>query len=591
MTLPTFEFASLVRDTLELKHALGEAVASSTHPDVQALQCEVDAIDVSGNGPGTPVLRIALTGQYNAGKSTILRALTGRTDIAIGSDVTTQMATAYDWHGVELLDTPGVRAGYPDHDDETHRALGGADLVVFVVTNELFEDSIGHHFRDLVFTRKRAASMMLVVNKTTADDGDIEIKRSQLAAVTSPYTLDDFRCVFTDALCALEADTAATEEDRTALQQLSNLEELYRALDTFVEDCGLHGRLTAPLLAMRAIADQARGLLSVDSPPERATLELLHRKERLLLESRARLKTALQGVVVRAVRDLSLLGNDVAAHLSVDDTAESAERAHAAAFEAGRARAAEMGGEARKAIEEELAVLERELDSLGSSPLATQFRSGSWSPSSNALVQEHWRAPTSDVPVAGSEAWTARLDTVGRILKTVGTMATRSATGPAVTARAGSVAGARGSDVHVVVKGIGGFFGMKFKPWGAAKVARAIGNVGRVLSALGAVLAVVSQIAEDRREEAAERQLTDGQAKVRAGYRESALAVQNRFWAEFDALGRVFYSEELDAIEAMRSELVGEHQKRDQLTARFAALRLQADDLLFSAPVPLFPEQ
>lgn len=59
--------------------------------------------------------------------------------------------TGYDWEGVQLLDTPGVHAGYADRDTTTYQTIDKADLLVFVITGELFDD--------LASTRDKAAEI------------------------------------------------------------------------------------------------------------------------------------------------------------------------------------------------------------------------------------------------------------------------------------------------------------------------------------------------------------------------------------------------------------------------------------------------
>lgn len=112
------------------------------------------------------------TWQRIAGKSTIISALTGKKDIPIDADVSTDTVTGYDWEGVQLLDTPGVHAGYTDHDETTYQTIDKADLLVFVITGELLDDLMGEHFRDLAFTRDKAAEILFVVNKMGMDLGD-----------------------------------------------------------------------------------------------------------------------------------------------------------------------------------------------------------------------------------------------------------------------------------------------------------------------------------------------------------------------------------------------------------------------------------
>jgi len=167
----TFEFGEILNATQQLKSDLRDILAHSEDTNVASLVREVDETRLIGASNDAPPLTIAFIGQYDSGKSTILRVLTGRSDIVIDSDVCTDMVTAYDWNGVRLLDTPGIHALYPDHDEKTYDTISRADLLVFVITNELFDDVIGRHFRELVFDRQHAGRMLLVVNKNGARFG------------------------------------------------------------------------------------------------------------------------------------------------------------------------------------------------------------------------------------------------------------------------------------------------------------------------------------------------------------------------------------------------------------------------------------
>ena len=111
-------------------------------------------------------ITIVFAGQYSAGKSSILKMLTGNEDIAVGSGITTQVAHSYNWNGLEIIDTPGIHTEQrPDHDEISYNAIANADILVFVVTNELFDDHMGKHFRKLAIEKDKAGEMILVVNK------------------------------------------------------------------------------------------------------------------------------------------------------------------------------------------------------------------------------------------------------------------------------------------------------------------------------------------------------------------------------------------------------------------------------------------
>lgn len=578
----SFEFGEILSATQHLQRDLRAATARSEDPKVRALSRELDEVRIVGASSDAPPLTIAFVGQYNAGKSTILRVLTGREDIVIDSDVCTDTVTAYDWNGVRLLDTPGVHAGHPDHDEKTYAVIDRADLLVFVVTNELFDDTIGHHFRELAFNRQHARRMLLVVNKMGQDPGSPETKRSDIEKVTAPLTVADFRGVFIDARSWLEAQ-GADDEDRADLLEIANIGALTEALNGFIAERGLAGRLSAPLFTMRGTAEQASALLSTDFPQERAALELLHRKRSILLASRGRLRTTMSGVVARAVADIGKYGDEVAEAIEPGKTEKDVEALHTAAQARASARSEGLSDEARRCVETELSELRRQLEALRDGVLARELTGQveGGAPSDVALgdfASPAWQARSKEEVLAD---WPTKAKKVGNVAKEIGNWAARWATGPAAEgASAFGAAAARGSDAHKAVYNVGKFFGVKFQPWGAVKVARAIGNAGRVISAVGGVLAVAAQIAEDRQQEQYRLQLRDARDGVRSAYRDSALSVQAAFWEQFESFLADFYDSELLAIDEIVEDLIGKRSERKSGADAFQSLEQRASKLI-----------
>lgn len=579
----SFKFGEILSATQQLKRDLSAATTRSEDPQVSALSREVDEVRIVGASSDAPPLTIAFVGQYNAGKSTILRVLTGREDIVIDSDVCTDNVTAYDWNGVRLLDTPGVHAGHPGHDEQTYATIDRADLLVFVVTNELFDDTIGQHFRELAFNRQHARRMLLVVNKMGQDPGSSDTKRADIEKVTSPLTLDDFRGIFIDARSWLEAQ-GADEEDRADLLEIANIGALTDALNSFIAERGIAGRLSAPLFSMRGIAEQASALLSTDFPQERAALELLHRKRSILLASRGRLRTTMSGVIARAVADIGEYGDEVAEAVEPGKTEKDVEALHSTAQRRASTRSEALSNEARQCIENELSELQHQLEALRDGVLARELygQIEGAPPGEGVLVDNFaspiWQARPKEEVLTD---WPAKAKKVGNVAKGIGNWAARWATGPAAEgATAFGAAAARGSDAHKAVYNVGKFFGVKFQPWGAVKVARAIGNAGRVISAVGGVLAVVAQIAEDRQQEQYRLQLQDARDGLRSAYRDSALSVQAAFWDQFESFLVDFYDAELFAIDEIVDDLVGKRKEKRSTADIFLSLEQRAVKLI-----------
>ena len=169
---------------------------------------------------GNKPLSLVFAGQYSAGKSTILKALTGITDIDVGAGITTQKAHFYKWQGNQVVDTPGIHTTLrPDHDEISYQAIANADLLVYVVTKELFDDYIGQNFRKLLIDDKKAAEMVLVVNKMGDVGNDPEmraIKLQDLAKVTRPFKPEDLHTVCIDAESYLESHEESDPEIKQA---------------------------------------------------------------------------------------------------------------------------------------------------------------------------------------------------------------------------------------------------------------------------------------------------------------------------------------------------------------------------------------
>ena len=100
-----FKIAEFAKRISKLKESVREALLSI-------------GSDLQIRNNRTAAIKLVFAGQYSAGKSSILKMLTERTDIAIGADITTQQAHTYDWNGIEVVDTPGIHTQLrPDHDE------------------------------------------------------------------------------------------------------------------------------------------------------------------------------------------------------------------------------------------------------------------------------------------------------------------------------------------------------------------------------------------------------------------------------------------------------------------------------------------
>ena len=574
-----FEFSKYLRQVNSLREQLLDALRMSDDAKVAALMNDIPTITASDDGPP---LTIAFVGQYNAGKSTIISALTKKRDIPIDADVCTDKVTGYDWEeGIRLLDTPGIHAGYPDHDELTYETINKVDLLVFVITSELFDDVIGPHFRDLAFEHDKASEILLVVNKMGMRPGTPEVKIPDLAQVTKPLTVEDFGTVFIDALSYLDALEETTAEDQRELFDIASFDHFITELNTFISDRRLIGRLTTPLFSIRSLAQQAKATLSVDMPEEQAAIELLGRKRSLFYSSRARLHNTLQGLMNAAATDITTYGDEVAEAIEPGSTEESVQARHENAQKRAEKRCARLEQDVKSAIETELQELDHQLETLDKGILAQELRGRI----SNTTVHDEdgfekidssefeWSGSSSESPAD----WPVRLQKVGDIATRLGRYAADWTTGPfAQTAQFGAANAARGSQGYQVIYNVGKFFGVKFKPWGAVNAARYIGNAGRIIGAIGGVLVVIAQIQEEKHK----RQLQDARDSVRQAYRKAVQVIEADFRTAYEGFFQEFYDGELNAIDALLDDLVGPRHIRAETANLLGQIALEAQAMI-----------
>lgn len=219
-------------------------------------------------------VKVAFVGQYSAGKSTIVTALTGRDDILIDQNVSTDTVAEYPWGNIYLYDTPGIYAGKKEHDLETLRYIDQADLIVYVVTVNGFDALIGQNFRKLIIEENRTKRTMLVVNKiSTEQEANEKNWKKDILKVIHPLTEQDVRLTFIDAKDYLEHLEEEDEADAKELLELSHFAEFKQKLDLFSFEVGLFSKLAAPLNEVMMLCRES--IISLSSNSEEMKQEML----------------------------------------------------------------------------------------------------------------------------------------------------------------------------------------------------------------------------------------------------------------------------------------------------------------------------
>lgn len=496
-----FKISEFAQRSVELKEKVYAALISAG-VDIQICDNKSDAI------------RLVFAGQYSAGKSSILKMLTGREDIAIGAGITTQQAHTYDWNGIEVVDTPGIHTQLrPDHDEISYEAIASADMLVFVVTNELFDSYMADHFRKLAIDKDKAGEMILVVNKMdrTAEGNTNEqqsVIREDLKKVLEPFTPEQLNLSFLDAESYLESIEERSEDPELAdeLVARSGYAEFIDTLNRFVEEKSIPSKLTTELYVIDAGLEKAiKELQPKSSDADIDALEESFMQQRhLLIEARGRMQQEVKDIYTTAASQIRDIGLDAANLLvegckqdeveeelqkSIRKAEDIIEKCQADAVEVIDARLNEMG--------QQLEVIENsEFSRDLKSRLSGKF---------DGLPEGVKKILTNAAP-GFQRAGQAVLDKAYKAGAQGGLKLTNFS----------------GSSVHQMVLKVGHTLNFKFKPWQAIKITKGLAIGGQVLSALGVGLSVFMQIKADQDEERIRADLKNNRQNVRSQFNVAA---------------------------------------------------------------------
>lgn len=496
-----FSIAGFAQRSTELKEKARKALLSA-------------GVDIQIRDNKSETIRLVFAGQYSAGKSSILKMLTGRADIAIGADITTQQAHTYDWNGIEVVDTPGIHTQLrPDHDEISYDAIASADMLVFVVTNELFDSYMADHFRKLAIDKDKAGEMILVVNKMdrTAEGNTREqqnIIREDLKKVLEPYTPEQLNLSFLDAESYLESVEERAEDPELAdeLVARSGYAQFIDTLNRFVEAKSIPSKLTTELYVIDDRLEKAIKELqpkSTDADID-ALEESFMQQRHLLIEARGRMQQEVKDIYTTAASQIRDIGLDAANLLvegckqdEVEDELQKSVRKAEDIIEKCQSDAVEV-------IDARLNEMGQQLEVIESSEFSRDLKS--------RLSGKFEGLP---------EGIKKIITNAGPGFQKAGQAVLNNAY------KAGTQGGLKltnfsGSTIHQMVLKVGHGVGFKFKPWQAIKITKGIAIGGQVLSVLGVGFSVFMQIKADQDEERIREDLKNNRQNIRSQFNVAA---------------------------------------------------------------------
>ncbi|GAA4750823.1 GTPase domain-containing protein [Gordonia alkaliphila] len=238
--------------------------------------------------------RMVFTGQYSSGKSTLIRALTNEAaEVVIDSAVATDQVQVFDWDGlVDLVDTPGVQAGLSDHDRLAEDALRSADLVLFAVTVDLFDDGSVEHLRHITEDLRKAPQLVVVITKSRTLHAAAGVREAAVRAALGTFA-DQVPWVECDAKTYLDGLHENDQLRASRRLEASGMAEVTDAINRIARERGELARFCVPLQQIALAAGEASAALA-DDPDEQAILTVLARQRRALTNRRGLLESALE---------------------------------------------------------------------------------------------------------------------------------------------------------------------------------------------------------------------------------------------------------------------------------------------------------
>jgi len=507
--------------------------------------------------PDTPIV-LVFAGQYSAGKSTIMKALTGRDDIAIGAGITTEKTHTYDWNGVKVVDTPGIHTGLrSDHDDMTYRAIADADLLLFVVTNELFDSHLAQHFRTLAIERDKAKEMLLVVNKmrrcAQGNTPEVqEVIRGDLQKMLAPFSPEDLHTSFIDAEAALESKTEKDKRIATALWRKSGIEAFTQELNNFVREKGLSGRYTTALYKLDQVLQEALAGESTGDKDIDGLEEVLLRRRHALLETQNRLSHAVENKIQQTGEQIREQGRTIAEMINASADQEKVNQDFKIAQDRVQQFSEELEESVQAIIAKHMKHLDEQVDAIDNSELAKELFA-----CLDRRIKEARITPET----------MSKLKKASDLSSKFGKFLLRNSFTPKTNTLSGlfKLNQYSGTAAHGTVKTIGKFFGKSFKPWEAVKLGRTVANAGRVFAVAGTVLTIALQIKEDADAAQRERDLRESRSEVRSVFKDAAHAIEMHYDKVTSSYVAGTLTAEIDAIDKKLEELRNMQQSRNTL--------------------------
>lgn len=539
-----------------------EELRQETEATFEQLNLATDVLPATMQ-PDDGAIKLVFVGQYSAGKSSIIKMISG-IETEIGAGITTQESHVYKWNDLEIIDTPGIQTGLrADHDEITYDQISKAALLVFVVTNEGFDRHMGEHFRKLAIDQKRGSNMVLVINKMDrAPEGNSanqqQIIRDDICKVLAPLTPEQ---VYTSFISTQSYEEYLNEEDAEIKAELlaeSGREQLIANLNAFVQSRQVTAKIERPLYTLQEAVRNVSVVEEINMLNDAESLLL--RKQRILQNGQADAEEEINGLTMECQQDIIELGREAAGYLEPGVSEEDF-----------KAKLNESGQRAEQATQDCIQSIERAFGRLADtiqSEMDTEMASTS--------VQKIFGRNNMPVPTEG--ATDLPKESAGFDGATAGAELGTKLTSAWNIANMG-LKSFSGNAIHEGILTAGKFFGIKFRPWEAVGLAKNAAVFGAVLSVAGVLLAIWGKFKSDEERRQKEQELQEAKEKIKAQYKENANSIYGDIMRNVREKLAETVGKELDNVADNLRQIAEERQKKEECKAVLEKLSEKIDKL------------
>lgn len=482
-------------------------------------------------------LSIAFIGQYNAGKSTLIKALTGDESVRISAEICTDKVTEYAWQDVLLLDTPGIYAGNEQHNSITLERISKCDLLVFVVPNELFNPQGAEFFRKVANQMQRVGQMVLVVNKMSRESGSTQDLLLTIAQVIEPFDPQQFYTCFIDADSYLKSQDPKYIKYQQSLQTKSDFNAFLNSIQKLIQKNELSAKLVTPLHRAVDTLEKSLNCLSTNDEKTRNLLEMSRREKIIIQASQTSARNAYRSELAKLKHEVIMLGEKIASMIDGHHTEEEIKVEIEKVTQEITTLSEKTIGKIQAVLEEELTNLQKKLEDLQNSQLGKTI--------DREIVIDLVDGKRISDPNIPDEFGQSILEKKGgEILQEIGNLSSKVS--------------------RKLVYKTGKFLGFKFKPFAAIKAAKFIRGLGPVIAGVGVLFDVAMTAKEEKEYEEYQRQLRNARNQVREDFRKVAEEMVEEYELNIEEAIN-FYDKALNDIENNQQELRNFDQSKQEI--------------------------